>query len=94
MRHWITKHPLLSFCVVSAAWVCVLYSGVLHAPFVYDDLNQVANNPALNSWHAVWTQYLLRPTKLGSGLLRNGGGSTYRPLFWIVLALERRVFGS
>jgi tetratricopeptide (TPR) repeat protein len=94
MRHWITKHPLLSFCVVSAAWVCVLYSGVLHAPFVYDDLNQVANNPALNSWHAVWTQYLLRPSKLGSGLLRNGGGSTYRPVFWIVLALERRVFGS
>lgn len=94
MRNWVTKNPLLSFCIVATVWVCVLYSGVLSAPFVYDDLNQVANNPALDSWHAVWTQYLLKPSQLGVGLLRDGGGETYRPMFWIILALERRVFGS
>jgi protein O-mannosyl-transferase len=71
----------------------VLYHGVLGAPFLYDDLDQVANNPALDSWHAVWAQFLLRPSKLGSGFVDNGG-STYRPAFWALLALEKHVFGD
>jgi len=78
---------------VSALWVAVLYHGVLRAPFLYDDLDQVANNLALESWHALWTQYLLKPTNLGSGFMDNGG-STYRPVFWIMLTLERHAFGG
>ena len=90
-RGWVRRRPVLFFCIVSAVWIGVLYHGVLGAPFVYDDLDQIANNPTLESWHAVWTQFLLRPSRLGSGFLDNGG-STYRPGFWIVLALERHVF--
>ena len=92
-RSWVPRRPGLLFGVVSAVWIGVLYHGVLGAPFLYDDLDQVVNNPALESWHAVWIHFVLRPTILGSGLLGHGG-STYRPAFWIVLALERHVFGS
>jgi protein O-mannosyl-transferase len=92
MRNWITKHPLLSFCLISAAWVYVLYSGVLSAPFVYDDLDQIVNNPALQSWHAVYSRFILTPISFTSGFLGNGG-STYRPLFWISLAVDRHLWG-
>ncbi len=92
-RSWALRQPGLLFCIVSAVWIGVLYHGVLGAPFLYDDLDQIANNPGFDSWHSVWTQFLLRPSKLGSGFLSNGG-STYRPGFWIVLALERHVFGG
>ncbi|AXC09800.1 TPR Domain containing protein [Acidisarcina polymorpha] len=78
---------------MSAVWIGILYHGVFGAPFLYDDLDQVANNPALESWRAVWSKYLLRPSQLGSGFLENGG-SSYRPGFWIALALERHVFGA
>jgi tetratricopeptide (TPR) repeat protein len=93
MRNWVTKHLLLSFCVVAAVWVCVLYSGVLRAPFVYDDLDQIVNNPALQSWHAVYERFLLAPVSFTSGF-PGGGGSTYRPLFWISLAIDRHLWGA
>ena len=93
MRNWITKHSLLSFCLISAAWVCVLYSGVLNAPFVYDDLDQIVNNPSLQSWHAVYSRFILAPVSFTSGFLGNGG-STYRPLFWISFAFDRHLWGA
>lgn len=92
-RSWVARRPGLLFCIVSAVWIAILYHGVLGAPFLYDDLDQIANNPALQSWHVVCTQYLLKPAKLGSGFLVNGG-SAYRPGFWIALALQRQVFGG
>ena len=93
MRNLITKHSLLSFCFISAVWVCVLYSGVLSAPFVYDDLDQIVNNPALQSWHAVYSRFILASVSFTSGFLGNGG-STYRPLFWISLAVDRHLWGA
>jgi tetratricopeptide (TPR) repeat protein len=93
VRNWVRKHLLLSFCIVAAVWVCVLYSGVLSAPFVYDDLDQIVNNPALQSWHAVYARFILAPVSFTSGFL-GGGGSTYRPLFWISLAIDRHLWGA
>ena len=87
------KHPLLSFCVVAAAWVYLLYSRALSAPFVYDDLDQIANNPALQSWHAVYAHFILAPVSFTSGFLGEGG-STYRPLFWMSLAIDRHLWGA
>jgi tetratricopeptide (TPR) repeat protein len=93
MRQWIADHKALCFCIAAAVWVLVLYSGVFSAPFVYDDLDQVANNTALQSWHAVYTRFLLAPVTFTSGFLGNGG-STYRPVFWMSLALDRHLWGN
>ena len=93
MRNWISKHLLLSFCIVAAAWVWLLYSGALSAPFIYDDLDQIANNPALQSFHAVYSRFILAPVSFTSGFL-GGGGSTYRPLFWVSLAIDRHLWGT
>ena len=93
MRNWVTKHPLLSFCLVSAAWIYVLYSGVLSAPFVYDDIDQIANNPALQSWTALYSHFILAPVSFTTRFL-GSGGSTYRPLFWISLAIDRHLWGA
>ena len=93
MRNWVTKHPLLSFGLVSAAWVYVLYSGVLSAPFVYDDIDQIANNPALQSWTALYSHFILAPVSFTTRFL-GSGGSTYRPLFWISLAIDRHLWGA
>ena len=92
-RSWVERRPWLCFCVASAVWLAILYHGVLSAPFVYDDLGQIANNPVLDSWRAVWTQYVLMPAKFSSGFL-GSGGLTYRPVFWIALALEKHLFGG
>jgi protein O-mannosyl-transferase len=93
MRNWVTKHPLLSYCIVATAWVCVLYSGILSAPFVYDDINGIANNPALQSWRALYSHFKLAPVPFTTQFL-GSGGSTYRPLFWISLAVDRHLLGA
>lgn len=93
MRSWIARHPLYCFCLASVAWLAVLYSGVLSAPFVYDDIDQIANNPALQSWHAVYSQFILAPVSFTSGFL-GSGGAMYRPLFWISLALDQHLWGA
>ncbi|MBW4039185.1 MAG: tetratricopeptide repeat protein [Acidobacteria bacterium] len=92
-QHWTLQRPLLSFCVLAAIWVYLLYSALLDAPFVYDDLDQIANNPALQSWHATWTHFILAPVSFTSGFI-GSGGSTYRPLFWISLAIDRHLWGT
>lgn len=93
MRSWIRRHPLFCFCLASAVWLAVLYSGVLSAPFVYDDIDQIANNSALQSWHAVYARFILAPVSFTSGFL-GSGGAMYRPLFWISLALDQHLWGA
>ncbi|HSY36152.1 MAG TPA: tetratricopeptide repeat protein [Acidobacteriaceae bacterium] len=93
MRSWIARHPLFCFCLASAAWLAILYAAVLNAPFVYDDIDQIANNPALQSWHAVYAQFILAPVSFTSGFL-GSGGTLYRPLFWISLALDQHLWGA
>lgn len=93
MRKWITRHPLLSFCMVGAAWVGILYARVINAPFQDDDLSLIANSPILQSWHEVLVKRLLSPLPLGMGLSIRGE-ATYRPMVWILFAIERHVFGD
>jgi hypothetical protein len=93
MRNWITKHPMLSFVICASAWVGLLYAGVISAPFQDDDLSLIANSPVLQSWHEVWVKHLLSPLPLGVGLSIKGE-ATYRPMFWILLTVERHVFGD
>ena len=93
MRNWIKKHPVVSFCIVASAWVGFLYSGVINAPFLNDDLSLIANSPILQSWHEIWVKRLLSPLPLGVGLSIKGE-ATYRPMVWILLGVERHVFGN
>ena len=62
------------------------------APFVYDDLGQIARNPVLASFHATLVRYCLSPVAF-TNKLHGIGGSTYRPLFWLSLALDAHVWG-
>jgi tetratricopeptide (TPR) repeat protein len=90
---WWEAHPLLCFSVVAAFWVLALYGRALQAPFVYDDLDQIVNNPSLHSWHAMFARFFLSPVSFSSDFLA-GGGSTYRPVYWTTLMVDRQLWGA
>ena len=92
LPEWCSNHELLCFSVVAAIWILALYWNVLKAPFVYDDLDQIVNNPSLRSWHAAFARFFLSPVSFTTEFL-GGGGSTYRPLYWLTLMLDRQVWG-
>lgn len=91
--HWCSLHPLLCFAVVSGVWVLLLYWNAIGAPFVYDDLDQIVNNPALGSWHASFVQFGLSPVSFTNNF-RGVGGSTYRPIYWLSLFIDRQIWGA
>jgi tetratricopeptide (TPR) repeat protein len=84
-------NPDLWFAIISACWVALLYRHVIGAPFVYDDVAQIQNNPALSSWHSA-AVYARSAVPFNSEF-RGFGGSFYRPLFWFSLALDRALWG-
>ena len=88
----LARRPLATFSIAAALLVALLYGRLLSAPFVYDDLEQISANPALASWTAVFHRFILHPVALTSDL-RGAGGSLYRPLFWLSLALDRHLWG-
>src|SRR5882757_3442241 len=92
LLEWCSSHQGLCFAVVSAVWVLALYWKALSAPFVYDDLDQIVNNPSLRSWHATFSRFFLSPVSFTTGFLGTGG-STYRPIYWLTLALDRQIWG-
>ncbi|MGI8773081.1 MAG: tetratricopeptide repeat protein [Acidobacteriaceae bacterium] len=90
-RGWCATHPRLLFGLLSAVWVLLLYRNALLSPFVYDDISQVQQNPALLSWAGVlryWSHAVpFTSTFLGSG------GSYYRPIYWLSLGVDRALWG-
>jgi protein O-mannosyl-transferase len=86
-----THHPDLWFAIISAFWVLLLYRHVISAGFVYDDVAQIQNNPALASWHSA-REYARSAVPFNTEV-RGIGGSFYRPLFWCSLALDRILWG-
>jgi protein O-mannosyl-transferase len=85
------SHPDLWFAIISACWVVLLYRHVIGAAFVYDDVPQIQNNPALSSWHSV-AGYFRSAVPFNSDF-RGFGGFFYRPLFWLSLAMDRMLWG-
>ncbi len=79
------------FAIVSACWVLLLYRHALGAPFLYDDVLQIPQNPQLTSWHGI-AGYFLHAVPFSKDYL-NIGGAFYRPLFWMSLALDRLLWG-
>jgi len=90
-RALFAAHPDLWFALVSACWVGLLYRHVIGASFVYDDVPQILNNPALSSWHSV-AGYFRSAVPFNSDF-RGFGGFFYRPLFWLSLAIGRMLWG-
>jgi protein O-mannosyl-transferase len=84
-------HSGLWFAIVSACWVALLYRHVIGAGFVYDDVAQIQDNPALTSWHSV-REYARHAVPFNNEF-RGIGGSFYRPLFWFSLSLDRALWG-
>lgn len=70
----------------------LLYWPVFRAPFVYDDLAQIVHNPNPASWSVFARRFLASAVSFTADL-GGASGSTYRPLFWLSIALDRRVWG-
>jgi protein O-mannosyl-transferase len=85
------SHLDLWFAIISACWVVLLYRHVIGAAFVYDDVPQIQNNPALSSWHSVAGYF--RSAVPFNRDFRGFGGFFYRPLFWLSLAMDRMLWG-
>src|ERR1700685_2671092 len=90
---WYRSHPLFCFAALSACSLLLLYRSILRAPFVYDDQDQIQTNPALLSWHSFVTNYVEAAHPFSGTFRGSGGGASYRPLFWLSLAVDRHVYG-
>ena len=86
------RHPTGCFLLLSALLVLLLYWRSFTSPFIYDDLDGVVHNPNLSSWAGFTHRFLLRPVDLTTSLLSHAG-STYRPLFWLTLFVDRALWG-
>jgi tetratricopeptide (TPR) repeat protein len=89
---WFAQRPRRNFLILSALLVLALYWHAFSAPFVYDDLDQIVNNPNLQPWSSFVHRFFFRPVSLNTSYL-GYGGSTYRPLFWLSLFLDRAFWG-
>ncbi|HMH15837.1 MAG TPA: tetratricopeptide repeat protein [Edaphobacter sp.] len=88
---WCIDHERLTFLIISTLWVFALYWNAIGAPFLYDDLDQILNNPSLANWHTFAHRFLLAPVAFTTDF-RGAGGLSYRPLYWITLALDRHLW--
>jgi protein O-mannosyl-transferase len=92
IRRWYPFHPFLSFALLSGVLTFTLYAKALNGPFVYDDIGLILNNPSLGSMHAIWIHFILEPVSF-TNRFRGIGGSFYRPILWLSIALDNRVWG-
>ncbi len=86
-----SSHSNLCFVFLSACWVFLLYWQALSGPFVYDDVTQIQQNHALLSWHTA-AEYFRSSVPFNKEF-RGFAGSFYRPLFWLSLTLDRKLWG-
>lgn len=92
--HWTETLPSWIWLLVIVAWTILLYGRVLQSPFVYDDLDQIVRNPNLVSWHIVFVRFFAGTVAFTSELRAVAeAGSTYRPFYWLSLALDRHLWG-
>jgi protein O-mannosyl-transferase len=92
-RKLFAKHENLAFLVAGALLLTLLYFKAITAPFVYDDLAQVVHNPNLAPWSIFAKRFLAAPVAFTSDLGGAAAGSTYRPLFWLSIAIDYHLYG-
>lgn len=89
---WCRSHPVATYVLASLLWTTVLYAHAFTAGFAsYDDGPQIVQNPSLSSL-AASLKYFQSPVSFASDL-RGSGGSFYRPLFWLSLAIDEKLWG-
>ncbi len=89
---FLETHQKKTFLLLAVVLIFLLYWRSLSSPFVYDDLDQIVNNPDLSDWSNFAHRFLLRPVDLTTSLLSNAG-SIYRPVFWMSLFIDRNLWG-
>jgi protein O-mannosyl-transferase len=88
---FVARSQRFFFPILSAALTLLLYWRSFHSPFVYDDLDQIVNNPNLGTWSQFVQRFLLRPVELTTSFL-GYGGSTYRPVFWLSIFIDHALW--
>jgi protein O-mannosyl-transferase len=88
---FLRSHPLACFCLVSLCWTAFLYRHAYSGAFLYDDAPQIQNNPALLSWQSTFGYF--RSAIPFSNDYLTSGGTFYRPILWLSLAVDRRLWG-
>jgi len=89
---WCRSHPVAIYVLASLLWTTLLYAHAVTAGFAsYDDGPQIVQNPSLSSI-AASLKYFKSPVSFASDL-RGSGGSFYRPLFWLSLAIDEKLWG-
>lgn len=81
-----------SYAVASAILVSLLYGPSLRNPFVYDDIAQVVENPAIRSL-ARAISYFSEVVPFSAEYL-SPAGAFYRPVFWLSLSLDYAAWGE
>lgn len=85
------RHPTLSFGILSACWVLLLYWRAFQCPFVYDDLSIVQKNSTILTLHSA-LRYFGTAVPFSTDFL-GPGGAYYRPLTWMSFALDHAFWG-
>jgi Flp pilus assembly protein TadD len=89
---WCRSHPIATYILASILWATMLYAHAITAGFAsYDDGPQIVQNASLSSL-AASLKYFQSPVSFASDL-RGSGGSFYRPLFWLSLAIDEKLWG-
>jgi protein O-mannosyl-transferase len=89
---WCRCRPIATYVLASILWTTVLYAPAATAGFAsYDDASQIVQNPSLSSL-AASLRYFQSPVSFAADL-RGSGASFYRPLFWLSLAIDERLWG-
>jgi len=92
MAQWCRCHPIATYILASVLWTTLLYAQAVTAGFAsYDDAPQIAQNPSLASLTGS-LKYFQSPVSFASDL-RGSGVFFYRPLFWLSLAIDEKLWG-
>jgi Flp pilus assembly protein TadD len=92
MAQWCRCHSIAAYILASVVWTALLYAQAVTAGFAsYDDAPQIVQNPSLTSLTGS-LKYFQSPVSFASDF-RGSGGLFYRPLFWLSLAIDEKLWG-
>jgi len=87
----VPSFPSWKGIVVVLALTFAVYAPTLRYQFVHDDRGQIAENPAVHSWHFVPTYFT---SHVWAAVIPEELGNYYRPLFLLWLRINDAVFGN
>jgi protein O-mannosyl-transferase len=92
IAEWCRSRPVIAYVLASLLWVTLLYAQAITTGFSsYDDAPQITQNPALSSLSGTLKYFRTRVSFASD--LRGSGESFYRPIFWLSLATDKKLWG-